>query len=232
MATLYIVGTPIGNSQDISFRAVAILNRIRFICSEDSRVTQRLFAAVQKYDIPLQRTEKVFIRGDERSLYQAAGRVLALLSEGEDVALVSDRGMPAIADPGAQIVRSAAQAGHQIEAIPGGSALTTALSLSGFRYEQALFVGFVPKKTAQKQRFFHKTIDNIQTTTAVVFFEAPGRIHDTLSVLAKLYPQGEIFIGRELTKKNQQLVWSVLSTLEIASLRPQGEFTAVLLVKT
>lgn len=194
MGKLSIVATPIGNLGDITLRALETLKAVDAIACEDTRVTAKLLA---RYDI-----QKPLLIYHEASAKSLDAKVLALLEEGKHVALVTDAGTPAISDPGTQIVASAREAGAEIESIPGASALTAALSISGIDTTEFLFLGFLPHKKGRQTLF--KEI--AASKRAVVFYESPHRIEKALAALAELIGDRSVTICRELTKMHESVV--------------------------
>lgn len=195
MSSLYIVATPIGNLDDFSMRAVKALSDSDLILAEDTRVTLKL---LEHFDIhkPLESYHQH--TSDEKKL-----RILSLLMEGKSVVLVSDAGTPGISDPGNELIdfllNSSKISEIKVIPIPGPSAVTTALSVSGFDVSQYVFLGFWPKKKASK---LIKMIQNI--AIPFVFFESPHRIIKTLSLLSEsLGKERRVFVGRELTKMHE-----------------------------
>jgi 16S rRNA (cytidine1402-2'-O)-methyltransferase len=212
---LFVVATPIGNLEDLTFRALRVLREVDLIAAEDTRRTAKLLA---RYEI-----RKPLISVREHNEFREAGRLIARLVAGESAALVSDAGTPAIADPGARVVREAREAGVAVVPIPGPSAIATALSVSGIAADEFVFMGFPPPTGSVRDRWLHRLAADTRTT---VFFEAPHRIERTLEQLAGLLGRREMHVYRELTKINESYVkWP--------NSRPgrtveKGEFTVVI----
>lgn len=222
-ATLYVIGTPIGNAGDISLRALHILEIADAVACEDTRVTKNLLG--------LYGLDKELISAHQHNEREAAKKLIARLQRGERVALVSDAGTPAISDPGAKIVDSVRNAGFNVIPVPGPSAAITALSAGGLIDESFLFIGFLPAKTAQRQTVLRKLKDSPAT---LVIYEAPHRIRDTVRTLADIFePSRTVVIARELTKLFEEIHRCPLSEaipwLEENRNRQKGEF--VLLVQ-
>jgi 16S rRNA (cytidine1402-2'-O)-methyltransferase len=171
--TLFVVATPIGNLEDVTFRALRILREVRLIAAEDTRRTAKLLA---HYEI---RTSVVSLR--EHNEVRETPRVLARLEAGENVALVSDAGTPVVSDPGARLVRAARDRHLRVVPIPGPSAVVTALSASGFPADQFVFAGYPPSSGEDRQRWMEALQ---REARVVVFFESPHRIRRTLDDLA------------------------------------------------
>jgi 16S rRNA (cytidine1402-2'-O)-methyltransferase len=218
--TLYVVATPIGNLADASARAVDILKAVDLIACEDTRTTRTLLA---RYGIA-SRTVALH----EHNERAGAARLVALLREGKDIALVSDAGTPALSDPGATLVAEAHRAGVRVSPIPGPSAAAAAFSAAGFPASGFFFAGFLPASGAARK----KALEALDMPWPVVLYEAPHRISQTLSQLAeRLGPQREVVVCRELTKKFEEVARLPLGEarqwLE-APHRQQGEFVLVL----
>jgi 16S rRNA (cytidine1402-2'-O)-methyltransferase len=197
-ATLSIVGTPIGNLGDITLRALQTLKDANAIACEDTRVSAKLLA---KYEI-----KKPLLIFHAQSGPQAGRRILALLGEGKHIALITDAGTPGISDPGSELVRMAReQLGNsvRIEAIPGVSALTAALSIAGVSGNDFVFLGFLPHKKGRLTMF--KEI--VSLTRTCVFYESPHRIEKALASLAEILPEDrKVMVARELTKLHESFI--------------------------
>jgi 16S rRNA (cytidine1402-2'-O)-methyltransferase len=196
MGTLSVVATPIGNLGDITLRALETLKRADVIFCEDTRVTAKL---LQRYEI-----SKPLVRCDERMEEQATEKAMEMLAEGKRVALVSDAGTPGISDPGARLIRHIRtnMPITRIEAIPGPSALTAALSIAGLDADSFLFLGFLPHKKGRQTAL--KRI--AESDIPVVLYESPHRILKLLSELAGHVPGCRVTIGRELTKLHEEML--------------------------
>lgn len=197
MGTLSIVATPIGNLGDITLRALETLKRCDAIACEDTRVSAKLLA---KYDI-----QKPLLIFHARSGKLAADRILGLLGEGKHVALVTDAGTPGISDPGSALVAQVRDRvpDARVEAIPGASALTAALSIAGVPTDEFVFLGFLPHKKGRLTLFGQIAKEK----RTVVFYESPHRIEKALSSLAEALPEDRtVTVARELTKIHESLV--------------------------
>lgn len=194
--TLSVIATPIGNLADITLRALETLRQADAIACEDTRVTSKLLS---RFDI-----KKPFLVYHARSGRLAATRILALLGEGKHVALVTDAGTPGISDPGSELVSlvrerlgNSSEDGVRIEAIPGPSAVTTALSIAGVPTNEFVFLGFLPHKKG-RQTLMREVAANART---VVFYESPHRLMKALGELIAVLPEGRnVVVLRELTK--------------------------------
>ncbi|MCH7631948.1 MAG: 16S rRNA (cytidine(1402)-2'-O)-methyltransferase [Planctomycetes bacterium] len=199
MPTLYIIGTPIGNLEDITLRAIRILKEVDVIYCEDTRVTKKLLS---RYEIntPLRRL-------DAHTEKARTKEVIDRLVEGQSVAFVTDAGTPGISDPGQRLVESVRNASENledtflIEVIPGPSALTAALSISGISADQFVFFGFLPHKKGRQTLL--KEIATIKRT--VVVYESPHRILKLLGELSQCIGDREVVVARELTKKFEEV---------------------------
>lgn len=200
---LYVVATPIGNLADLSARAIQILETVDVIAAEDTRHSGKL---LQHYHIstPLLSYHD---HGGERQLE----RILERLSNGQNVALISDAGTPLIADPGFRLVRRARDKGIKVVPIPGACALVAALSVSGLPSDRFTFEGFPPAKGAPKQRFFETTAHVDHT---LIFYESPHRIMDTLTVMSQVYGADRwLVLGREISKTYESFLEGDIETL-------------------
>ena len=213
---LYVVATPIGNLEDVTFRAIRVLREVAVIAAEDTRRTARL---LQHYSISTPTTSL-----HEHNERARAPSLISRLARGESVALVSDAGTPVISDPGALLVAAAHAARIRVEPIPGPSAALAAVSASGIQAEQVLFVGFPPSRSIARKRWLEKLRDEPR---AIVFFEAPHRIRDTLTDLLAIFGDRLVAIGRELTKAHEELVVNPISLHLQHFNEPRGEFTLV-----
>lgn len=190
--TLYVVATPIGNLEDITFRAISTLKKVDFIACEDTRQTQKLLA---RYGL-----SKPLISYHQHSRLQKINFIIDELLNGKKIALVSDAGTPAISDPGARLVDEAWHQGINVEPIPGPSALTATLSTCGFSSRKILFLGFLPKKKGRQTLL--KSLRN--QPGVIVIYESPYRIMRTLKDLHDALGEVKIYLARELTKQFEQ----------------------------
>jgi 16S rRNA (cytidine1402-2'-O)-methyltransferase len=214
--TLYVVATPIGNLEDVTFRALRILREVSVIAAEDTRRTSRL---LQHYSISTPTTSL-----HQHNEGQRGPALLARLQAGESVALVSDAGTPVVSDPGGALVASAHAAGIRVEPIPGASAAVAALSASGLPAEQFTFLGFPPVRGKARKNWF-ETLSK-EGRTAIVY-EAPHRIRQTLTDLLSALGNRRVAIGRELTKTHEELVVRPISDHLESLGEPRGEFTLI-----
>ncbi|MCB9589068.1 MAG: 16S rRNA (cytidine(1402)-2'-O)-methyltransferase [Polyangiaceae bacterium] len=217
MSTLFVVGTPIGNLEDLSQRVIRVLKEVDRVAAEDTRHTKKLLSHLGITGKPLESIES----------HQIAARVsglVARLEAGESIALVTDAGMPGVSDPGSLLVRAARERGIKIESVPGPSAVTTAVAASGLVDGGFRFIGFLPRKGSARR----EALERIQATPeAVVLFESPNRAQQTLQDLAALTPEREVCVGRELTKLHEEFVWGTASELGQRE-HWRGELTLVL----
>jgi 16S rRNA (cytidine1402-2'-O)-methyltransferase len=211
---LFVVATPIGNLEDLTFRALRTLREVDLIAAEDTRRTARLLAHY-KIQKPLRSLRE---HNEERE----ATALVRRLRAGESIALVSDAGTPGIADPGARLVARVRDSGLQVVPIPGPSAVAAAISVSGFPSDQFVFLGFPPSGGAARTQWFRSAAAE---TRPVVFYESPHRIHRTLSDLAQLGVR-PICVHRELTKIHEYSVFQ--PTISPDQIHPTGEFTVVI----
>ncbi|KYM38388.1 hypothetical protein A2U03_10030 [Fusobacterium necrophorum subsp. funduliforme] len=191
---LYIVATPIGNLEDMTFRAVRILKEVEYIFAEDTRVTRKL---LQYYEISTK-----LDRYDEFIKMKRIPDMIKLLEEGKNIALVTDAGTPCISDPGYELVDAALKAGIQVSPIPGASALTAATSVAGISLRRFCFEGFLPKKKG-RQTLFKRLVEE---EIAVVLYESPFRLMRTLKDIEKYLGNRELVIVREITKIYEEIL--------------------------
>ena len=217
MSNLFVVGTPIGNLEDTTARAVRILGEVGAIAAEDTRVTARLLArhGIRKplisYRAPVER--------------RGLPRVMSALDE-HDVALVSDAGTPTLSDPGQALVEAAWAAGHTVVPIPGPSAVTAILSVAGYGGPGFTFIGYLPRKPGEMRRLLATLAAETRPTVA---FDSPYRILKSLALIAEVLPERQLTVGRELTKLHEQVLRGTASEV-IAALgdRGRGEFSLVI----
>jgi 16S rRNA (cytidine1402-2'-O)-methyltransferase len=215
MPVLYLVATPIGNLEDISPRALRTLREVSLIACEDTRRTRQL---LNSFDI-----HKPLTSYNEHNKKEKTGLILKKLSEG-DVALVSDGGMPAISDPGREMVTAASQSGFNVCVIPGPSALTTALAASGLMADRFVFLGFPPHRAGERRRLLETY--RYETTTLVIH-EAPHRLQKTLADMLTILGDRNLAVCRELTKMYEEIFYGTVSQAQTHFLEPRGEFTLV-----
>ena len=222
MSKFYVVATPIGNLGDITFRAIETLKNVDLILCEDTRVTKNL---LNKYGI-----NKPTMSYHAQSKLSKTDKILALLEEGKNLALVSDAGTPGISDPGAMLVsqiKNHESLNVEVIPIPGATALITALSASGLPTHEFTFLGFLPHKKGRETLF--KEISVSKRT--MVFYESPHRILKTLESLEKFCPDKKVCIARELTKIYEEFKTGtpaeVLDYLTKNPVKQKGEFTVL-----
>jgi len=216
---LYLVATPIGNLEDITLRALRTLTECDVVAAEDTRRTGLLLKHFE-----ISKPLLSYFRFNEARRGQ---QILERLARGQKVALVTDAGSPGISDPGERIVRAAITAGFRVEAVPGASALVTALTASGLPTDEFHFLGFLPHKSGQRL----KTLEKLRMIDAtLVLYESPYRIEKLLGELHELYPDRRVVLARELTKKFEEFLRGtpneLLRLLQQRALR--GEFVVLM----
>lgn len=216
---LYIVATPIGNLEDMTFRAVRTLKKVNYIFAEDTRVTRKL---LNHYEI-----ENTVYRYDEHTKMHQIANIINLLKEGKDIALVTDAGTPCISDPGYELVDAAHNEGIRVVPIPGASALTAAASAAGITMRRFCFEGFLPKKKG-RQTLLKALADEERT---IVIYESPFRIEKTLRDIEQFMGVKEVVIIREITKIYEEILRGTTTELieKLAKNPIKGEI--VLLIK-
>ncbi len=233
MGTLYIVSTPIGNLQDITLRAIKVLFEVDVIACEDTRRTGILLdtMSVPYHDLIRNGSAKShkphLLSYYEQIELRRIPEILSLLQKGQKIALATDAGTPAISDPGFKLIRECIRMGIKIEAIPGPSAIITALALSGLPTDKFLFLGYPPHKSGHRQKFFEnikKSQDFIRST--VILFVAPHKLITTLDELKKETGDIQIVLCRELTKVHEEIRREKISEAlrHFQKIAPKGEF--------
>ena len=219
MGKLFLVATPIGNLDDVSLRALRVLQDAHMVACEDTRHTQLL---LRRHNI----RAKHLTSYNEFNHRRKAVELVGQLDRGWDVALVSDAGTPALSDPGEQLVAAAIAAGHAIVPIPGPAAAVAALVASGLPTREFTFVGFPEKKTGARRR---ELADLLAADRTLVIYESPYRLADLLADLAAVAPDARVAVARELTKVHEEIVRGTASAMaaHYASERPKGEITVV-----
>jgi len=194
MGKLYIVPTPIGNLEDITFRALRILKEVSFVLAEDTRTSRKLFS---HFEISTR-----LIAYHMHNEHQTVEHYVEQIASGGDVALISDAGTPAISDPGFLLVRQCVEAGVEVECLPGATALIPALVNSALPADRFVFEGFLPHKKG-RQTFFTKISES---DIPVIYYDSVHRVVKNLKLLQELMPEAKVVLGRELTKMHEEIV--------------------------
>ncbi|MFH0942289.1 MAG: 16S rRNA (cytidine(1402)-2'-O)-methyltransferase [Chloroflexota bacterium] len=215
MATLYVVATPIGNLEDVSLRALRTLREVKLIACEDTRYTRRL---LKTYGINTPTTSY-----HEHNQQAKTGFILAQLALG-DVAVVSDSGTPGISDAGPELVASASREGFPVVVIPGPSAVTAALAVSGLPTDRFVFLGFLPHKSAGRKKALNSVADEEGT---IVLLESPHRLPAALEDMRSVLGDRQLAVCRELTKIYEEVFRGTISQAIARFSEPKGEFTLV-----
>jgi 16S rRNA (cytidine1402-2'-O)-methyltransferase len=220
MPVLYVIATPIGNLEDISLRALRLLQEVKLIAAEDTRTTRHLLNA-HNIKTPLTSYHE----------HSKRGKLDYLLNylEKEDLALVSEAGMPGLNDPGYELIIAAIERGISVVPIPGASAVITALVVSGLPTDQFLYLGFLPRRKGQRQRLFISIVDEPRT---IVAFETPHRLKEALSDIEEIIGNRRLSVCRELTKVHEEIFRGRVSQAREHFVEPRGEFTLVIEGKT
>ena len=217
MSTLWLVATPIGNLGDLTPRAVEVLDSVRLVCCEDTRRTGLLLqhAGIRAERLAVCNEHTEFARIDD---------VLDVLGTGGDVAVVSDAGTPGVSDPGERLVAAAVAAGHDVSAVPGASAATMAVTISGLPTDRFVFEGFLPRKGRDRSERLAQIADEQRT---VVVYESPQRVVRTIADLADVCGDDRrVSVSRELTKLYEETVRGTLGSIDLGE--PRGEYVIVL----
>ncbi len=217
MSTLYLVATPIGNLEDITFRAVRILKEVPLIAAEDTRTTKTL---LKRYQIDTKQTSYHDHNKESKT------PVLLDHLKTEDLALVSDAGTPGISDPGFFLVQAALASGHEVVPIPGPSAPVAALSASGFPTDNFLYLGYLPRKKKARRELL-EDLKNLSWT--LVFLETPHRLIQSLEDMVSILGEREIAVARELTKIHEEIFRSSIPEARdhYQENEPKGEITLI-----
>ena len=216
---LYVVGTPIGNLSDLSPRAAETLGKVDFIAAEDTRVTVKLLNHLG--------INKPMLAYYEHNKMQRGGDIISRLLAGENCALVSDAGMPAISDPGEDLVRMCYENGIPVESVPGPSALITALAVSGMKSGRFCFEGFLSVNKPSRRAHLSQLKKESRT---MIFYEAPHKLQSTLKDMLETFGDRKIALVRELTKLHEQVIHtSLLQAVNLYSEenKPRGEFVLI-----
>jgi 16S rRNA (cytidine1402-2'-O)-methyltransferase len=217
-STLYLVATPIGNLEDITLRALRVLRECDVVAAEDTRHSGQL---LKHFGI-----SKPLLSYFQFNEAKRSEEILARLARGEKVALVTDAGSPGISDPGERVVKAAIAAGFRVESIPGACALIAGLTASGLPTDEFHFTGFLPHKSGQRKN----KLESLKTISGtLVFYESPYRIEKLLGELNEIFPEREVVLARELTKKFEEFLRGKPAVLlDIAKKRSlKGEFVVM-----
>ncbi len=205
---LYIVGTPIGNLEDLSIRQAKTLTSVDVILAEDTRSAGILLKKIEEMFNLSVKSNQRFISYYKEKEFEKLPEVLELLEQNKNVALISESGMPLISDPGELLVREVIKRKLPFTVIPGPTAATTALVHSGFKANKFMFLGFMPKKESEILKLINKLkeFSKPDKDLVYIFYESPKRINKTLELLDKHVPNAEVVIARELTKKFEEVI--------------------------
>jgi len=213
---LYVIATPIGNLEDITLRALRILREVKLIAAEDTRKTRRLLNA---YDI------KTPMTSYHEHSRRARLEYLLDYVENEDLALVSEAGMPGLSDPGYKLIVAAIERGIHVVSVPGASAVITSLVVSGLPTDQFVYLGFLPRRQGQRQRLLSSLAEERRTLVA---FETPHRLDEALGDIEETLGDRRLSVCRELTKVYEEVFRSSVSEAREHFTEPRGEFTLVI----
>jgi 16S rRNA (cytidine1402-2'-O)-methyltransferase len=218
--TLYVVATPIGNLEDITYRAVRVLGEVDLIACEDTRQTRKL---LEHYGI-----EKPTISYHEHNEVERSAELTSRLLAGTSIALVTDAGMPLVSDPGYRLVHAAVECGVPVQPIPGASALLTALAGSGLATDSFHFGGFLPSKPGQRAKLLESLAEEHST---LIFYEAPHRILEALEAIEAVLGARPVVVARELTKLHEEFLRGTAAEIHAALSRRdsvKGEMTLLI----
>lgn len=216
MGALYLVATPIGNLEDIALRALRVLGEVLLIAAEDTRTTRKLLA---HHGIRAR-----LLSYNEHNMKGRTPQILAALETG-DVAFASEAGTPGVSDPGYELARAAIEAGYPVVAIPGASALLTALSASGLPMREFTFLGFLPRRSSERRKLLESLKNDRRT---LVVFESPRRLRKALEDILAVLGDRRIAAAREMTKVHEEVFRATVSEALAHFTEPRGEFTIVI----
>jgi 16S rRNA (cytidine1402-2'-O)-methyltransferase len=216
--TLYLVATPIGNLEDITMRAVRILQEVDLIACEDTRTSRVL---LNHYGI-----NKPVVSYHNFNERQASERIIGRILEGQNVAVISDAGTPSISDPGFIIVREAVRQEINVVAIPGPAAMIMAVAVSGLPTDAFIFYGFLPQTSGKRRAILESLVDRRET---MVFYESPYKIHKLLDEVFEVIGNRKAALCREMTKKFEEIIRGDIETIrgQLAEKKVKGELTLV-----
>lgn len=214
---LYLVPTPIGNLEDITFRSIRILNEVNVVFSEDTRTTKIL---LEHYKI-----DKKTISSHKFNEQKSSEKMLQYLKKGLSIALVSDRGTPLISDPGKTVVKTILEQGYSVISLPGATALIPAITSSGLNTDKFIFNGFLDSKQQKRRKEIEELSKNTITT---IIYEAPHRIIDTLNDLKEIIKDRKICVAREISKKHEEIYRGTAEDILKEIISPKGEFVIVI----
>ncbi len=219
--TLYLIPTPIGNLEDISYRIIRILQQVDALACEDTRHTRKIF---ERYDL---QSPSIIFPCHAHNEERATGRILSLLRDGLSVGLTSDAGAPGISDPGQRAAAAAIEQGYRVEVLPGPSAVITALTVSGLPIPAFSFLGFLPRRPGRQKKVFRAFAD---TPSALVFFESPFRVGKILKVALECLGNRKAAVCIELTKKFENIHRGPIEELieQFDGKKIKGEVTIVI----
>lgn len=223
--TLFIVATPIGNLQDITQRAIKTLQSVDVIACEDTRKTGILLSQI----LPVDSQKPKLVSYYEQNELQRIPEVIAAITDGLNIALVSDAGTPTVSDPGFKLVRECIKEEIKVESIPGASSVVTALTVSGLPTDKFLFVGYPPKKPGHRKTLF-ENLAKLPIKTTIILFEGPHHIIRTLEGIKEVFGDIDIVVCRELTKIYEEIRREKISNsiAHFAKTTPKGEFVILL----
>lgn len=213
---MYIVATPIGNLEDITLRALRVLNEVHLIAAEDTRTARKL---LNRYDIKTRLTS--YFEHNKKTKLQFLLDTL----ESNDIALISEAGTPGISDPGYELIKEAIKQRIEVVAVPGSSAVITAVAVSGLPTDQFVYVGFLSRKKSERKLLLRSLVTEPRT---IVCFESPYRVLQSLNEMREILGERKIAVCRELTKMHEEVFRDTIGNAIEHFKRPRGEFTLVI----
>jgi 16S rRNA (cytidine1402-2'-O)-methyltransferase len=225
---LYIVGTPIGNLEDLSLRQAKILANADYILTEDTRSTGQLLIRIRDlFNFDINPSQRLISYYKEKE-FEKLPEVIQIIEDGHEVCQISQAGLPVVSDPGQLLIKTVIQKNIPFTVIPGPTAVTTALLHTGYKAPEWTFIGFLPKKRNDIVKTLQKIVETkkLWKDMAFIAYESPLRVNETLSIMKEIIPDYDLTITRELTKKFEEVIRGKVKELQIDSLK--GEITLVL----
>ena len=225
---LYLVGTPLGNLNDLSMRQMQTLSQADLVLAEDTRSASHLLQTIkERFNIDINQNQRLISYYKEKE-FELLPKVIGWLEENLNLVLISESGMPVISDPGYLLVQTCIKKSIPFTVIPGPTAFATALVYSGFNPQHFCFFGFLPKKNSQLVQSINriKQIKAVDKEMIFGFYESPKRINQTLKTISEIYPEAEICVARELTKKFEEIIRG--KAKDLAEKKYKGEITVLI----
>lgn len=235
---LTLIGTPLGNIEDVSLRQLRALFELPYIFAEDTRnhiklkniIKDRYLEILEAAEIKYE-NHQILSSYRDQNHSKASPQILKLLKEGNYVGLVTDAGMPTISDPGYKLIDEVLKAGFEVDVIPGATAIETALSISGLPTDRFLFLGFLPRTKSKIQKLLPTNReDSKYQLPTIIFYESPFRVIKTLEVISEIYPDAKVAACNDLTKKFQKVIRGDITKVisDLKKMKVQGEWVVII----